>query len=125
MVVGSSDGSLFIYAIKNLPPSTGERELEDIIKQCLISQLENVKDDEEDSKEMLEKHQLELMQALKKPDDTESEQKDKLDAFEAKLDKIKSANEAILHGKKKIKKKTKNDPNSKSSDSSSDEDEKK
>ncbi|CAF0853290.1 unnamed protein product [Brachionus calyciflorus] len=124
LVVGSSDGSLYIYAIKNLPPPTTEKDLEDIITQSLISQLENVKIDEEDSKELMEKHQLELMQEKKSKGDVndDDDQKDKMDAFEAKLDKIKSENEAILLGKKSKSKKSKSDGKN---EESSSEDEKK
>lgn len=118
MVIGTSDGSLFIYAIKNLHQQTDEKDLDEIIKQSLISQLENVKDDEDNSQELMEKHQLELMEKDKKDKDDfdEDDQKFKMDAFEAKLDKIKTDNEAFLRGKKN---KTKTSDKDKQSDDSS------
>lgn len=116
MVIGTSDGSLFIYAIKNLPKPTDEKDLDDIIKQSLISQLENVKEEEVDSQELMEKHQMELME---KDDLTNEDQKLKMDAFEAKLDKIKSENEAFIRKKSNLKKKS--DKKNESDDSSDEE----
>lgn len=126
LVVGTNDGNLYIYAIKNLPQPTKENDLEDLIKQSLISQLETVSVDDEETKEMMEKHQLESLQTNEKSqeDDLEDDQKNKFDAFEAKLDKIKSENEAILQGKSvhKNKSKSKNGAqNEPKDDSSSDE----
>lgn len=80
-----------------------------------------MKEEEEDSQELMEKHQLELMQKDKKDNSNfdEDEQKMKMDAFEAKLDKIKSQNEAFLGVKKPNKKKS--EKNSESDDSSDEE----
>ncbi len=94
-----------VYAIKNLPPSTAESDLEDIIKQSLISQLETIKADEEDVKETIEQHQLKSLQINETDDAYDQERKDKLDAFEAKLDRIKQENKDILEGKSLKKKK--------------------
>ncbi len=78
-------------------------KLAEIIKQSLISQLENIKqDNEEEDKEALERHQLEALTAQqqeKKEVQDDNEQMEKLNAFEAKLDKIKIDNENILKGK--------------------------
>ncbi len=105
MIVGTNDGSLLVYAIKNLPPSTTENDLEEIIKQSLISQLETIKADEEEVKETIEQHQLKSLQINETDDTYEQERKEKLDAFEAKLDRIKQENKDILEGKSLKKKK--------------------
>lgn len=121
LIVGTNDGSLLVYAIKNLPPSTTETDLEDIIKQSLISQLETIKADDEDTKETIEQHQLKSLAMDNNDDEYNQERKDKLDAFEAKLEKVKKENEAILGGKS-LKKKNKEKKGGKSGSSSSDTD---
>ena len=78
-----------------------ERELDEIIKQSLISQLESIKVDDDETKETIEKHQLESLaanQQLHEKDD-DLAQKEKMDAFEAKLEKVKAENEAVMEGK--------------------------
>ena len=99
---------MLVYAIKNLPPSTKENDLEEIIKQSLISQLETIKADEEEVKETIEQHQLKSLQISEADDTYEQERKEKLDAFEAKLDRIKQENKDILEGKSLKKKKKEN-----------------
>jgi hypothetical protein len=79
--------------------------LDDVIKQSLISQLENIReDDEEEDREALEKHQLDAMNATADLDKETEENKEKLNAFEAKLDKLKVDNENVLKGKNLTKK---------------------
>jgi hypothetical protein len=82
--------------------------LDDVIKQSLISQLESIKDDdEEEDREALEKHQLDALNAtteLDKETEENKEKMEKLNAFEAKLDKIKVDNENVLKGKSLTKK---------------------
>jgi hypothetical protein len=68
--------------------------LDDIIKQSILSQLESVKFDDDESKEASEKHQLESLAMA--TEETDDEKKAKFDAFEQKLKKIKEDNEAIL-----------------------------
>jgi hypothetical protein len=106
--VGTNDGQLWTYAIKNNPTPTNEHDLDEIIKQSLISQLENVKVDDEEAKETLEKHQLE---SLNQNQDDMDEHKSKMDAVEANLDKMKQQNEDVLQGKQVHKKKKKKLPN--------------
>ncbi len=79
--------------------------MDDVIKQSLISQLENIReDDEEEDREALEKHQLDAMNATADLDKETEENKEKLNAFEAKLDKLKVDNENVLKGKNLTKK---------------------
>ena len=110
------------------------RDLDDIIKQSLLSQLESIKIDEDDEdRDAVEKHQLESL-ATKREEVEEKvvsieEQKEKMDAFEAKIDKIKNQNAAILEGKtmsKSSSQQQQQQEKKKDDDSSSsDEDEKK
>lgn len=106
LIVGTNDGQLWTYAIKNSPPPTTQHELEDLIKQSLISQLETVKLDDDEAKETLEKHQLVSMNQNQQEI---QENKSKMDAVEMNIDKMKQQNEDVLQGKavhtKKKKKK--------------------
>lgn len=95
-------------------------ELEDIIKLSLISQLENVKLDEEEANDVAERHQLETLKLNPKEEEAppppaeEDNKLAKMDAFQANLDKIKTQNAKLLKGKKPrngMKSKDKNDPN--------------
>ena len=90
----------------------------------MISQLENIKVDDDETKEITEKHQLDSLNTdPKKQQDEETEiQKEKMDAFEAKLDKIKSQTANFLENKKPIKvKSSKGKTGDKGGSSSSDE----
>ena len=121
---------MLVYAIKNIPVATKVElfiikrfkifflnlnnkikgsDLEDIIKQSLISQLENVQIDDDEVKEVIEKHQLDSLSAYTQRQqeaiETENETEDqlaKLDAFNANLEKIKNANKELLDGKKTL-----------------------
>lgn len=101
--MGTNEGGLLVYSIKNLPAPTTANDLDDLIKQSLVSQLETIKqEDEEEDKEALEKHQLDALNASaeqQKEIEDEQEKLAKLNAFEAKLDKIKQDNENVLKGK--------------------------
>ena len=108
LIVGTNDGCLWTYAIKNSPAPTTEHDLDDIIKQSLISQLESIKIDDDETKETLEKHQL---LSMNQQEADESEQKSKMDAVEANLDKLKKQNEDVLQGKSVHKKKKKKKEN--------------
>jgi hypothetical protein len=75
----------------------------------LISQLENVQIDDDEVKEVIEKHQLDSLSAYTQRQqetiETENETEDqlaKLDAFNANLEKIKNANKELLDGKKTL-----------------------
>ena len=80
-------------------------------------------EDEDEDREALEKHQLDALNAnaqQEKEVQEEKEKLDKLNEFEAKLEKIKTDNEAILKGKNPLNmnfpKKKKNADTSESSD---------
>ncbi len=75
----------------------------------MISQLENVQIDDDEVKEVIEKHQLDSLSAYTQRQqetiETENETEDqlaKLDAFNANLEKIKNANKELLDGKKTL-----------------------
>lgn len=100
-----------------------------------MSQLESIKiDEDDDDRDAVERHQLESL-ASKREEVAEEkvasleEQKEKMDAFEAKIDKIKNQNAAILEGKtmpKSSSQQQQQQQEKKDDDSSSsDEDEKK
>jgi len=107
ILVGTSDGSVNVYALKNLPPPTKSEALEDIMKQILMSRLDAVDDDDEETKEAMEKHQLETSEKQLKEEEQEEieaqEKKDHLDAFEAKLENIKKEH---VNSKSKLSKKS-------------------
>ena len=88
--------------------------MDDIIKQSLLSQLETIKADDDEAKEALEKHQQQTLASYqdkeKKLEEEENEhkialeeQKERMDAVVAKIDKIKQENASILDGKGKPK----------------------
>lgn len=125
LIVGTNEGSLYVYAIKNTPAPTKASDLEDIIKLSLISQLENIEFDEEEENNIAEKHQLESINRNPKeeenplpPGDDEEDKLAKMDAFQANLDKIKNQNAKLLKDKKPKDKDRKN-----GDDDSSDSDE--
>lgn len=123
LIVGTNEGSLYVYAIKNTPQPTKSGDLEDIIKLSLISQLDNHKIDEDEANDIAEKHQLESMKKNPKeeePIEIEPEQDDqkiaKIDEFQANLDKIKNKNANLLKDRKPKDKKNKKSNESSSSD---------
>jgi hypothetical protein len=83
-------------------------DLDEIIKQSLISQLENVKIDEDEAFEIIEKHQMDSLNVSRQKTQEEGteepnstvDQLAKLDAFNANLEKIKNQNKSLLEGKK-------------------------
>ena len=100
--------------------------MDEIIKQSLISQLESVKEDDDDGSDTVQQHQLQSLsseQQKQHEEEMRQRQKEKLDAFEAKLDKIKTENAKILDGQSTLKleksQKKKRDPNASSDDSDS------
>ncbi len=130
MVVGTSDGSLYVYSIKNTPAATKASDLEEIIKLSLVSQLDSVKIDEEEANDVAERHQLETLKRNPKEEeapppvaeDGEGAKIAKMDAFQANLDKIKSQNAKLLKEKKPRELQRKNGKEKNDNESSSDDD---
>ena len=66
-----------------------EKDLEEIVRQSLISQLETIKIDEDETKETIEQHQLKSLALSAEQEELMSqEQKKRMDAFEAKMNKM-------------------------------------
>lgn len=99
-----------------------EEDLEEIIKQSLISQMENFHADEDDLETMNQNYKQDPIVGQLNEDERgvlkEHEQMEKLDAIESKLNKIKNDNAKLLDKKKKPK-----DKNHRDDSSSSDENE--
>lgn len=94
-----------MYGIKNTPSPTRACDLEDIIKLSLISQLDNIKVDEDEANDFSEKHQLEAIKRDPKDEGKEFEEGKedtiaKMDAFQKNLDQIKTQNAKLLKDKK-------------------------
>ena len=94
----------------------------------LISQLENIKVDENEAKELSEKHQLDSLNqnqdenGKNQEEDEDEDKMAKMDAFQANLDKIKNQNAQLLEDKKPKANKSKGNKKSKDQDSSDSDD---
>ena len=116
-----------MYGIKNSPNPTRAHDLEEIIKLSLISQLDNVKVNDDEANDFSEKHQLEAIKRDPKETDEGKEFNEegkgdtlaKMDAFQKNLDQIKTQNAKLLKDQKPRdveKKKKKNDSSSSDDD---------